>query len=171
MGLTTDRRCEHPGCGTLLRRSNPTDYCSLHHRPEAEIMGEEVRYIDGPGLVVWIAERIDLEGVADALPNVHRRLIEWERGALATVEGADNILTQFGLHIFEIPASLYRSEMRARNNEQARRVRQLSRQDRLAILAEAEATTVAATARRHEVSQRTIRLWRQKYGRTPALAA
>jgi hypothetical protein len=28
------RRCQEPGCGTILRSGNPDDYCSLHAYPD-----------------------------------------------------------------------------------------------------------------------------------------
>lgn len=65
------------------------------------------QWLDGPGLVTWLSERLDMEGLCVSHPTIARRIREWSRRGKASVYCVDRALVELGHHLSEVPEDLY----------------------------------------------------------------
>ena len=120
-------------------------------------------YLDGPGLYAWLNERgCDLSA---KVLNFHSREVRrWRSGTAATVWSADQVLTQLGLHLTEIPDDLWRDSPYKNNG--GKRIDPRIR--RAALIGIRRGDTVHHVAQRFAIDGSTVRRWMKEERLFPA---
>jgi hypothetical protein len=88
-------------------------------RGEAGPLPELRRWLDGPGLAVWLRENYCDLG-AQLGPNLLRTVKEWKAGGPATESVVDKVLVRLGGQLVDLPGDLWIDRPKRRRREKQR---------------------------------------------------